>query len=221
MFRAFGIDPDSARTMTTEQALADPVLRTATFDERPRWIRVAESGEWTVVVEYSQQKSYLDGISNRLAENTEVVLIAANPFDPTAVSCLSPGEFVFAFQRGAPYDSRAGTRPHMFDDEMFDGEMFDAGLIGFPSRASIADASTAMMAVLSGRLGFSLSPETVTGPLPTAGRMHQYRPPYPLNRRANAEAEQSPTPPRSSPAGRTSADPPRPAAPPGTAEPTA
>lgn len=194
VFRTFDIDPDSARTMTARQALTDPVLQTGMYDEGPQWIRVAESGEWTVAVEYSQQKSYVDGISSHLAQNTEVVLISANPFDPAEVSYLSHGDFVFAFGCGAPYDSRAGSRPHMFDDEMF-----DAGLIDFPSRATIRDASVAMMAILGGHFGFSLTAETVNGPLPTAYRMHLYTP-LRINRQAGAEAERSPKPPPPSPA---------------------
>jgi uncharacterized protein DUF6461 len=178
VFRAFDIDPGSARTMTAEQALADPVLRTAGFDDGPQWIRVAESGEWTVAVEYFQQKAHVDGIASHLARDTEVVLIAANEGEPAAVSYLSHGEYVFAFECGAPYDSRGGSHPHLFDDAMF-----DAGLLDFPSRASIGESVIAMTAILAQHLGFTLTPETVTGPLPTAHRMHRYAPPPPSSDR--------------------------------------
>ncbi|ATY12367.1 hypothetical protein CU254_19260 [Amycolatopsis sp. AA4] len=174
VFRKFDIDPASATTMTAQQALTDPLLQTAGFDIGPQWLRVAESGEWTVAVEYRQQKAHLDGIAGCLAQDTDVVMFAGNEFDPAEVQYLSHGEFVFAFGCGAPYDSRAGTRPQMFDDEMF-----DAGLIDFPSRAPIGDSVIAMAVILSRHLGFALTPETVTGPLPTAYRMHSYTPPPP------------------------------------------
>lgn len=174
VFRTFDIDPSSARTMTAEQALTDPTLQTATFDDGPHWIRVAESGEWTVVVEYFQQKTHVDGIADHLARTTDVVMIAANEFGPAMVHYLSHGDFVFAFECGAPYDSRAGSRPHMFDDDML-----DAGLLDFPSRALTGDSVVAMAAILARHLGFVLTPEAITGPLPTAYRTHRYAPPPP------------------------------------------
>lgn len=174
VFRAFDIDPRAARTMTAGQALSDPVLRTAEFHDGPQWIRVAESGEWTVAVEYFQQKTHVDGIASQLARDTEVVFIAANEFEPAVATYLSHGEYVFAFECGAPYDSRAGRRPHLFDDAMA-----DAGLLDFPSRASVADSAIAMMAIMGQHLDFTLTPATITGPLPTAYRMYRYAPPPP------------------------------------------
>lgn len=219
VFRVFDLGPGSARMMTAREALTDPVLQTAGFLDGPQWIRVAESGDWTVVIEHFQQKTHVDSISSHLAQDTDVVFIAANEFDPAVVTYLSHGEFVFTFMCGEPYDSRGGTRAHMFDDEMS-----EAGLLNFGSCPPVGDASIAMMAILSRHLGFGLKPETVTGPLPTAYRRYRYAPPYPaapLNRQATAKAGQSPKPPRSARVGRTSAGPPHPAAPPGTAGPTA
>ncbi|WP_215545286.1 hypothetical protein [Amycolatopsis sp. CA-230715] len=117
-FRAFDFDPGSARTITAAEALSDPVLKTAGFHDGPRWIRVAQSGEWTVVIEHGQQKVHVDGIDGQLARDADVVFAAANESEPVVVSHLSHGEFVFAFECGAPYDSRAGLRPHLFDDAM-------------------------------------------------------------------------------------------------------
>ncbi|UMP00105.1 DUF6461 domain-containing protein [Amycolatopsis sp. EV170708-02-1] len=174
VFRGFDIDPGSARTMTAKQALADPVLRTAGFDEGPQWIRVAESGDWTVAVEYFQQKTHVDGISSHLAKDTDVVYIAANESEPAVVTWLSRGEYVFAFECGASYDSRGGRRRHMFDDAMS-----DAGLLEFGSGASIGDCAIAMMTILGQHHGFTLTPATVAGPLPTAYRTHRYAPPPP------------------------------------------
>ncbi|MFB9928505.1 DUF6461 domain-containing protein [Amycolatopsis halotolerans] len=171
VFRTFDLDPDSARVMTAAQALADPVLSTAGFFEGPQWIRVAESGEWAVVVEYIQQKTHVDGIAGDLARNTDVVFIAANEDDPAVVSYLSHGDLVFTFTCGGGYDSRGGTHPHLFDDEMI-----DSGLIDFASDATIADSSIALMAILGRHLGLTVTPETVTGPLPTAYRRDRYAP---------------------------------------------
>ena len=171
VFRKFGLDPSSAQMMTAEEALGDPVLRTAGFLSGPQWIRVAVSGEWTVVIEYVQMKTHIDSISSLMARDTEVVYIAANENDPAEVRYLSHGQLVFAFTCGGGYDSRAGTQRHMFDNELT-----DSGLIDFSSDATIADNCVAMMAILGRRLGFTLTPETVTGPLPTAHRMHRYTP---------------------------------------------
>ncbi|OAP23979.1 hypothetical protein A4R44_05132 [Amycolatopsis sp. M39] len=55
--------------------------------------------------------------------------------------------------------------------------MSGSGLIDFASAATIADSSVAMMAILGRHLGFGVAPETLTGPLPTAYRMHRHLPP--------------------------------------------
>ncbi|MFB9928020.1 hypothetical protein ACFFRC_25190, partial [Amycolatopsis halotolerans] len=133
-----------------------------------------------------------------LARDTEVVFVAANEGEPAVINYLSHGEYVFALECGAPYDTRGGRRPRLFDEEMS-----EAGLFDFIPIMPIGDCVVAMMAILGRHLGFSLTPETVNGPLPTAYRMHLYTPPNPplrVNPQAGAEAEQSPKPPPSSPA---------------------
>ncbi|RZS43066.1 hypothetical protein EV193_10242 [Herbihabitans rhizosphaerae] len=171
MFRAFDLDPSSARPMTPEQVDTDPVLSTAGYEEGPQWIRVAEDAGWTVAIEFIQMKGEQDNIALRLAATTDVVCVSFNAKGFGTVTYLREGGVVVSFGVGQPYETRVGREPGFLDTELraaglVTGDLFTGGEL------------VPALELLTERFGVRLSRERYAEPLPTAYREHLYR--YPL-----------------------------------------
>ena len=172
VFEGFEMDPDSARTLTAEEARLDPVLCRAT-DDGPFWVRVARVGEWCAAIELFQLSGYLDNIASRLSTGTESLAIAVTAKESGVVNYFVDGVWTTSFELGVGYDSRGGREPNRFREPLR-----AAGLTrlagGEDHDLTLHQEIIAVLTMFTKTLGIRLPLETFHGPLPTAYRNQHY-----------------------------------------------
>ncbi|RJQ81205.1 hypothetical protein D5S17_05530 [Pseudonocardiaceae bacterium YIM PH 21723] len=175
VLEGFGVDPGTVREMTHDELCADPVFDTADFDTGPFWVRVAESGDWTIAIEYLQLRGWLGNIGCKLSRGTEVLTVARTIKGPAGVDYHRDREWVTSFHIGAGYDTRAGTHRDHF------GPLLTAhGLAGVDDRTLPDDGAgpreqlVGVLDMFTAEFGFRLPYATFDGPLPAGYRTEPY-----------------------------------------------
>lgn len=159
VFAAYGVPPAAVREMT----LLESWGYDTSADAETACVRVALSGEWVVVMEPVRAGSLPTEPLGRAAVNHDFVTVTCNEMGPNQVSCHSPDGRSAVFLLNQPYYSLAGP-----SREYFDRLMHEVGLLPVPTPYSTREEVVLALAMMSREFGFTLSPETVRGPLPTA-----------------------------------------------------
>ncbi|GLY70346.1 hypothetical protein [Amycolatopsis taiwanensis] len=159
VFAAYGVPVESVREMT----LLESWGHESSAGAETACLRVAVSGDWVIVMEPIRAGSLSTAPLDRLAVDHDFVTVNYDEMGPNHASCQARDGRGAGFLLGQSYHSLAGPSA-----ERFDGLMREAGLLPVPTPYSILEEVVLALAMMAREFGFTLSPEVVRGPLPTA-----------------------------------------------------
>ncbi|MBP2476948.1 hypothetical protein JOF53_005820 [Crossiella equi] len=156
VLRRFGADPDSARPMTLDE------IDRAQQDAQPDALLLAavtKVGDWVVVVEPNGFQSTLDEVLSAVSAGGEVLSVYRNLDAVGQISHAVDGRLRTAFDQLVPYLRWGGLPDALLPVMLAVGLDPDGGTPPDPDGAALALAERVT--------GIRLTPETLSGALPT------------------------------------------------------